>query len=453
MPVPLEKLAVVVALLLLYITMSNNNNAVAMASAAPAAEKTVFLKKGDKYLVTSREGLDMLGRLPTGTYTIDQDPRDNSFFLQHIDPFEITGKIYGETQPQAERILRTFLARKGSTGVLLAGEKGSGKTFLSKYISIQAAKQDIPTIVINQPLHGERFNAFIQAIQQPAIILFDEFEKIYQPKEQQGQGGPRPMMMRSRRPRWGMPPDMMPEEYENAYQDSILTLLDGVYPSNMLFLMTVNDKQRVTKHLLNRPGRIYYILDFEGLSPAFIREYAEDTLEDLAQQLDPLLAACAHFDAMNFDMLQAIIQEMNRFGETPQQVLKWLNARPEFGSLQEFQVDELAVDEVVIKSISRTREWFGNPMGGNIFITYRKKRPPPPTGPGGMGAHPRMMMGGMEGPDGDPVYEENTHHGDGLTVTLEFTHKMMKTADGVTGVYTYYNPVEKASLKLRKKMN
>ena len=70
-----------------------------------------------------------------------------------------------ETERQAERILRTFLARSGSTGVLLAGEKGSGKTFLTKYISLQVARQGIPTIVINQALSEGRFNAFIQAIE------------------------------------------------------------------------------------------------------------------------------------------------------------------------------------------------------------------------------------------------------------------------------------------------
>ena len=423
------------------------------SSKAETTAKTVFLKKGDKFLVTSRDGLDMLELLPTGTYTIDQDPRDMSYFLQKIDPFEITGKIYGDTQTQADRILRTFLARKGSsTGVLLAGEKGSGKTFLSKYISIQAAAKEIPTIVINQPLHGERFNAFIQAIQQPAIVLFDEFEKIYQPKDAQNQHMMQPRRRR-RHPHFDM--GIEPQEFENVYQDSILTLLDGVYPSNMLFLMTVNDKQRITKNLLNRPGRIYYILDFEGLSTSFIREYASDTLQDQGQ-LEEVVSACSHFDAMNFDMLQAMIQEMNLYNETPRQVLKWLNARPEFGSIQEFQVAELVVDDSVIKAVSRTREWYGNPLGGNIFITYRKKRKPPPI-PEGMpgGKSPRMEMGGFgdESADGDPIYDEHCHRGDGMTVTIEFTARMLETANGPSGTYTYHNKAEKASLKLKKKMD
>ena len=164
---------------------------------------------------------------------------------------------------------------------------------------------------------------------------------------------------------------------------------------------------------------------------------------------------------MNFDMLQAIVQEMNMYDETPQQVLKWLNARPEFGKLQEFQVQGLSVDDVPIKPISRTREWFGNPLGGgSIFITYRKKRPPRKKMGGAPGDAPmvsvsmgRMMSHGMDGgEDSDPVYDENSYHADGLTVDLEFT-KMMQTANGVTGVYTYYNPEKKASLQLQKKMN
>jgi hypothetical protein len=58
----------------------------------------------------------------------------------------------------------------------------------------------------------------------------------------------------------------------NANQDAILTLLDGTYPSNILFLLTVNDKHKITTNMRNRPGRIYYTLDFAGLTPEFIRE-------------------------------------------------------------------------------------------------------------------------------------------------------------------------------------
>ena len=62
------------------------------------------------------------------------------------------------------------------------------------------------------------------------------------------------------------------------YQAKILTLFDGVYSSKKLFLLTCNDKSKMDSHMLNRPGRLYYLLEFHGLDQAFIREYCEDNL-------------------------------------------------------------------------------------------------------------------------------------------------------------------------------
>lgn len=217
-----------------------------------------FIKKGERFIVTSRSAMDLHEFLPVATYTVDIDPCDGSFYLKQVDDFEIGEKVYGDTVEQAGRIFNSYLARKGSTGVLLAGEKGSGKTFLAKYLSIHAAKQGIPTIVVNQALHGDRFNSFIQSIVQPVVVMFDEFEKVYRslPHEQTNHHNRHGNM----------------EGSPNTNQDSVLTLLDGVYPANILFLLTVNDQDKISDTLRNRPGRIYYYLDFKGVSPGFIRE-------------------------------------------------------------------------------------------------------------------------------------------------------------------------------------
>ena len=85
----------------------------------------------------------------------------------------------------AERVLSTFESRPAATGILLEGEKGSGKSMLLKLLSINARKAGMPTIVINSPFCGDGFNTFIQSISQPAIIAFDEFEKIYNRDDQE----------------------------------------------------------------------------------------------------------------------------------------------------------------------------------------------------------------------------------------------------------------------------
>lgn len=236
---------------------------------------TFFIKVADTYRLVSQSALDLRASLPVGFYTVGWDDFRGEYYLKEILPFDLSSKkIYGETESNANRIINTFLARKGkSTGVLLAGQKGSGKTLLAKYVSVQAAATlGISTIVINEPWSGEKFNAFIQSIQQPCIVLFDEFEKIYRQSEAlasaEAINGAQERMYGGRYHGDNMEGGRM----GNPNQDAILTLLDGVCPSQMLFILTVNDKSKVTNNMMNRPGRIFYVLDFAGVDTAFIRD-------------------------------------------------------------------------------------------------------------------------------------------------------------------------------------
>lgn len=297
---------------------------------------TYFLKQGNTYSVSKKEAMDLRDKLPAGNYVIKKNEMTGQLYLEQIDRFEFKSKIYGDTIRRADRILYSFEDRPATTGVMLTGEKGSGKTLLAKMLSIKGYEKDIPTIVINQPWCGDAFNAFIQSIEQPVIVVFDEFEKVYDEQE----------------------------------QEQMLTLLDGVYPTKKLFVLTCNDKWRVNAHMRNRPGRIFYSMEYKGLDAAFIREYCEDNLK-AKEHIDKIVGIAGTFDQFNFDMLKALVEEMNRFGETPQEAMEMLNTKPEYSDSSRYAVKLVVNGEEIKETNYEEKEWHGNPLTKTVSISYK----------------------------------------------------------------------------------
>lgn len=291
---------------------------------------TVFRQKGTSFYVSDNANLVVVPTLPAKNFIVQYDGQIDELYLEEVDGFDLPSKLYGNTERQANRIMSTFLERTASTGVLLAGEKGSGKTLLAKILSATAAEQGYPTIIVNQQWKGDKFNKLIQDVNQPCVVFFDEFEKVY----------------------------------DNEGQEQLLTLLDGVFPSKKLFVLTCNNMYRVDQHMMNRPGRLFYAIEFKGLTAEFVQEYCMLNLKNTewASQVGQVVTM---FENFNFDMLKALVEEMNRYDESPRAALEMLNIKPRSDSGGTWNV-ELAVKGKPVVPSSKT--WRGNPLSTNGSI-------------------------------------------------------------------------------------
>lgn len=265
-----------------------------------------FIQQGGILKMTNELSVKVHPTLPVGVYDVLFDKQMGYYLQVKTDIKELPSKLYGTVEQRVARILHTYIdrANKGlPTGVLLSGEKGSGKTLLA---NVLMHKCGLPCLVVSSPFGDTEFLKLLTAGGRK-LILFDEFEKVY--KEGKDDDG-----------------DPIP-----GSQAGLLSMLDGYYAAQNLVVATLNDPWGVIDAMKNRPSRFFYHYQYVGLDEEFVREYCKDKLKRYSDAaFKELQQAIAPIKKLNFDMLQALVEEMNRFGDTATDALKHLNVGPEY---------------------------------------------------------------------------------------------------------------------------
>jgi hypothetical protein len=181
----------------------------------------------------------------------------------------------------------------------------------------------------------------------------------------------------------------------------------------------------------NRPGRIFYLLDFKGLEVDFITEYCHDNLDDITQ-IENVCRCSTMFMEFNFDMLKALVEEMNRYSESAQEAIKMLNAKPQANDGGRFDV-KLVVDGFEIPDDNMENEtWQGNPLASEEI---------------------HLRVYGSEDDDDRPraikTVSDSPRLGSALTaivgslpkedIVYKFTYLHLKKIDPVEGKFVYAN--------------
>lgn len=216
---------------------------------------------------------------------------DEGFYTEEIPKFELPKVLYGDLDSVSSRVMTSFKEEPKGIGVLFSGIKGNSKTTTSKYVAL---KSELPVILVTEPFIGSEFQAFLSSIKQEIVVMFDEFEKVYNTDE---------------------------------LQQELLPILDGTVAGKKLYLFTSN-KSKVNTYLRNRPSRIYYHFKYDNLEPELVDEIIEKELHNKNHEED-LRAVLIILGTVSMDVLLKFISEVNRFDESPKKLLKGMNIEVE----------------------------------------------------------------------------------------------------------------------------
>ncbi len=256
-----------------------------------------IIKTGEYYRVFD-DGIQVGKRLEPATYEV-VFIQNQGFFLKLAKvPDANDTKVYGRIRERIEKVMRSYLASTRNMGVILSGAKGIGKSLFARLISRRAIEEGLPVVMVNDYFDG--LPQFLASIDQKCMVLFDEFDKnFFNPSRE--------------------------TEDHTSVQDSFLTLFDGVYASNKLFVITANSLGRLSEFLVNRPGRFRYHIRFSYPDEAEIRQFLADKLGPCAdeKQIEDVVKFST-IVPLSYDCLTAIAAELE-MGESFESCLEILN--------------------------------------------------------------------------------------------------------------------------------
>jgi hypothetical protein len=220
--------------------------------------------------------------LPAQLYQYEE--RDGRWWLEEVGVrFEFPFKVYGNYDHILHRTRLAWEHLEGSLGILLNGLKGTGKTVTAQLIANWAVDAGLPVLLVSDPIP---LVDVLRAIDQPVVVIFDEFEKTHD---------------------------------QNVEQPAILTAIDGMSRSRhkRMFLFTTNTLH-INENLVNRPSRIRYCYNFGRLDRTIVEEVVDDILlPDRVHLRADILTYLDSRAVLSIDVAKTVVGEANIFNESP----------------------------------------------------------------------------------------------------------------------------------------
>ena len=225
--------------------------------------------------------IEILERLETRNYTLELSR--SGFYLKESEPFQLPTTVYSHDDFLINTVLKSYRAGPGNLGVMLHGEKGSGKSVTAK---ILAKKSGLPTVIIKSKINEDfDYIEFLRQIPCDYCLMVDEFDKVFEDS------------------------DNAKSDVPHHTSNSILSYMDGglTTKSKVLFVFTSN--REPTNLLSNRPSRIRFSKSYSGVSQDILNGIIQDRLEDKSFEQD--LRANIDENFISIDSITSIIDDIN----------------------------------------------------------------------------------------------------------------------------------------------
>lgn len=250
-----------------------------------------FLKSGSKVHVKP-EGLDYTLE-PGKVYTLKHSewPSETYLELGSCDLALPENLFKSESDMKfTNKVLKYFnTTSKQTTGVLLSGLKGSGKTVMSKVLAFES---NLPIVIVDTTFPTRELTTFFSKIKETqCCVIFDEVDKN--------------------------------ERFWNT--EHLLGFLDGIQSTcKKLVLLTCNSDSKLNEYIKDRCSRVRYYRKFDSLSYDSILEIAKQLLTDEAEVASKFIVD--NFKVISYDNVVSFLEEVRDSDkETYEDIVEDLN--------------------------------------------------------------------------------------------------------------------------------
>lgn len=202
--------------------------------------------------------------------------RDKIILIKDRPTFNLPQLRFGRHKRYFNQITSGYSKDGNSTGVLLYGQKGTGKSLMAEELGNWMIKQDLPVVMIDTPMTAAEIRIVIQAVG-PCMIYIDEFGKVY---------------------------------HDINDRQRMLTLFSDSSFQGTMFVITGNEGEEFSEYLFHRPQRFRYAIPYSG-------GVDKETLADILKTMSIPESLHAGFyeyintqvHHLNFDSLMCAVRE------------------------------------------------------------------------------------------------------------------------------------------------